>query len=135
MAKRSSRDTIDKAEQQTAEEESFPLYAQRYLTIRPKDGTPIKLKLNAVQKRLNEVADKQRDETGRVRLLVLKARQPGVSTYVEARFFWRATHESGLRAFILTHKDDATNNLFEMAKRFHQNDPTDLWVRSRASIA
>lgn len=68
------------------EPKNFPRYAAEHLTIRPKEGTPIKLTLNAVQKRLNKVADEQRAATGRVRLLVLKARQPGVSSYVEARF-------------------------------------------------
>ena len=54
---------------------------------------------------------------------MLKARQPGVSTYVEARLYWKASRNRGLRAFILTHKDEATENLFKMAERYHTNNP------------
>lgn len=45
------------------------------------------------------------------------------STYIEGRFYWRVTHRFGVRAFILTHDNDATNNLFEMANRFHEHCP------------
>lgn len=32
---------------------------------------------------------------------------------------WRTTHQKGVNAFILTHEDDASQNLFNMAKRFY----------------
>jgi hypothetical protein len=67
--------------------------------------------------------ERQRAATGKVRALVLKGRQQGVSSYTEGRFFWRVTHRQGTRAFILTHLDDATNNLFGMAKRFYEHCP------------
>ena len=45
------------------------------------------------------------------------------STYIEGRFYWLVTHRFGARAFILTHDNDATNNLFEMAQRYHEHCP------------
>lgn len=45
------------------------------------------------------------------------------STYVEARFYWRITGEFGKRAYILTHEDAATTNLFNMTKRYNDNCP------------
>lgn len=109
--------------------DDFPHYAERCLWIRPKkaeggdDQGLIRFRLNAVQRRLHALIEDQRARTGRVRILVLKARQPGVSTYVAGRFFSKVTHHGGLRVFILTHRDSATNNLFQIAKRFYDHCP------------
>lgn len=54
---------------------------------------------------------------------MLKGRQVGISTYIAGRFYWRVTHRKGVRAFILTHLDTASDNLFGMAKRLHENCP------------
>lgn len=54
---------------------------------------------------------------------MLKARQPGVSTYVGGRYYHRVSRNPALRAFILTHEQDATDNVFEMVQRFHQHNP------------
>src|SRR3990167_2793510 len=101
----------------------FPAYAAACLKIRPKEGGLIPFLLNPVQRRLHEIGEEQRERTGKVRLVVLKARQPGISTYIEGRLYWLCTHNRGRRAFILTHSDAATSNLFSMARRFHDNCP------------
>ena len=54
----------------------------------------------------------------------MKGRQGGTSTYVQGRFYhnlWRTARVK--RAFILTHEQPATDNLFGMAKRFHEYHP------------
>jgi len=56
--------------------------------------------------------------------LILKGRQQGCSTYVGGRFYQRSTHGKGLRTFILTHEDPATQNLFEMVNRYHEHCPS-----------
>lgn len=104
----------------------FPFYAPRALRIRTKAGEIRPLRLNTAQLRVHAEIEKQRAETGRVRVLVLKGRQQGVSTYVQGRFFWRVTHRRGVRAYILTHQDDASSNLFGMAQRFFENCPPEL---------
>jgi hypothetical protein len=101
----------------------FPYYAPRCLKIRTKNGSIEPFRLNKPQRYLHETLERQLAETGRVRTLILKGRQQGVSSYTEGRFFWRVTHRPGTRVFILTHMDDATNNLFGMAKRFYENCP------------
>ncbi len=103
--------------------DDFPHYAARCLRIRPKTGGLRSFELNGVQRRLHARIEAQRARRGRVRVLVLKARQPGVSTYVAGRFFWRVTHSPGLHAFILTHRNQATDNLFAIAKRFQEHCP------------
>jgi hypothetical protein len=87
----------------------FPAFAAENLLIRSKDGAIIPLELNAVQRRVHGKLEGQLKDTGRVRALILKARQPGVSTYVEARYYWWVTRRRGVRAYILTHLRDATD--------------------------
>ena len=101
---------------------AFPGYAARSLWIRTKQGAVIPFRLNAVQRGLHARIEEQRERTGRVRALILKARQPGVSTYVEGRFYWQVTHRRGVRAFILTHLRDASDAIFEMVQRFHDRN-------------
>ena len=101
----------------------FPLYAERCLKIRTKSGAVTSLNLNRAQRYVHERLEDQRRRTGRVRALLLKARQQGFSTYIGARYYWRASLNRGLRVFILTHEQDATDNLFEMVGRYHEHSP------------
>lgn len=90
---------------------------------------------NRPQLFLHARLEKQRVATGRVRALVLKGRQQGVSTYIGARFYHRATHTRGQRVFILTHEQEATENLFDIANRFHEHCPDLVKPRTGASNA
>lgn len=101
----------------------FETYAASRLKIRTKAGAIEPLLLNAAQKYIHGKLEEQLGRTGRVRALVLKGRQQGCSTYVEGRFYWRTSLNSGMRAFILTHEQPATDNLFDIANRYHENDP------------
>jgi hypothetical protein len=99
----------------------FEFYSALCLKIRPKAGALVPFTMNKAQQYLHLVAQKQELEKGRVRILVLKGRQQGISTYIEGRLYWKVSHRKGVYAFILTHEDKATANLFKMAKRYHDN--------------
>lgn len=113
----------------------FPHYAAKCLKIRTKDGQIMPLVLNEAQQYMHERIEEQRARTGKVRAVILKGRQQGCSTYIEGRFYWRTTHKRGIRAFILTHEDDATNNLFDLANRFHENCPSPVRPSTGAANA
>ena len=98
-------------------------FALTNLKIRTKLGEVTEFRLNAAQRYLHQRLEDQLAATGMVRALILKGRQQGCSTYVEGRFYWRASRTPGVRAFILAHEQDATNNLFDIANRYHENDP------------
>lgn len=115
--------------------DSFEFYAPRCLTIRSKSGKVHPFRLNEAQLYLHAKLEEQKAKTGKVRALVLKGRQQGCSTYTEGRFFHKVTHSVGLKAFILTHLDEATNNLFGMAKRFYEHCPAVVRPSLRASNA
>lgn len=113
----------------------FPFYAFNCLRIRPKDGEVKPLKLNSAQKLIHERIEAQLAQTGKVRAIILKGRQQGCSTYVEGRYYWKVSHRKGVRAFILTHEQDATDNLFEMAERYHEHCPPEHKPHTGASNA
>lgn len=102
----------------------FTVYAPACLSIRTKEGKVSPLKLNKAQAYIHQRLEAQKAQTGRVRALVLKGRQQGASTYISGRFYHQTTHRKGVRTFILTHEDAATQNLFEMVTRYHEHcDP------------
>lgn len=103
--------------------DDFQFYAPRCLKIRAKTGSVLPFFLNTAQQHIHAKLEEQRKKTGKVRALVLKGRQQGCSTYVEGRFYWRCTFNVGVQAFILTHEEAATQNLFKMAKRYHEYCP------------
>jgi hypothetical protein len=98
-------------------------YAARCLKIRAKSGLIVPLQFNRAQRYIHQKLEEQKAATGKVRALILKGRQQGCSTYVGGRFYHRASHSRGIRVFILTHEDAATQNLFEMANRYHEHCP------------
>lgn len=109
----------------------FAHYAAKCLKIRTKDGRIVPMKLNNAQEYIHARLEEQLITTGRVRALVLKGRQQGCSTYVQARFYWKVSHRRGVRAFILTHLDDASRGIYGMVQRFYENCPEA--VRPQAS--
>lgn len=110
-------------------------YAKACLYIRTKSAHIKPLVLNAAQRLLHKAAEQQRAETGRVRIITVKGRQQGVSTYVNARGFHKTTHHKAWRSFILAHEQQGTNNLFEMVSRFYGNLPDMFRPGIRASNA
>jgi hypothetical protein len=72
--------------------ENFELFANEQIKILPKDASKgfIPFELNIAQRIVNEKIEEQRKSTGKVRAIVLKARQQGLSTYTTARVFWKS---------------------------------------------
>lgn len=115
--------------------DDFTFYAPRALRIRTKTGQVAPFRLNRAQTYLHERLEDQRERTGKVRALILKGRQQGISTYTEGRFYWKVTHRKGVQAFILTHEQAATDNLFKMVARYHEHCPAILKPQTQASNA
>lgn len=115
----------------------FEYFARAYLRIRTKSGTVEPFRLNAAQRRLHDRLEAQIAARGKVRAVILKGRQMGASTYIQGRFYWRIWRKSGkgLKAFILTHEQPATDNLFRMTKRFQDLAPEGLSHQTVAANA
>lgn len=67
--------------------------------------------------------ERQFTEQGVVRLVVLKARQLGLSTLTEACAYSMAFVMQNYRALIVAHEADAARNLLKMTKRYDQYAP------------
>lgn len=106
---------------------SLPSFAKNFLVIHDKTGTSRHFHFNRAQQYIHQRLEAQRDATGKVRALILKGRQQGVSTYVQARFIHKIVTTRGKKAFILTHSSDATRAIFGMTKRYSENLPSELF--------
>lgn len=82
--------------------------------------------LNKAQLYVHRRLEDQLRVTGKCRALILKGRQQGISTLIQARFFHKIITTKGKKAFILAHEGDATDNLFKMTRRYYDNLPPGL---------
>lgn len=102
--------------------ESVEVHAAHCAKIKDKSGRIVPFVFNRAQRYVHERLEEQLAATGKVRALVLKGRQQGVSTYIGERFYQKVTTR-GLSAFIIAHEDKATKNLYEMVRRYQTHNP------------
>lgn len=102
---------------------SLEVFAAHCLRVADKRGETVPFRFNLAQQKLHTMLEKQKAKTGKVRALVLKGRQMGISTYVGARFYHQTTTSFGRRTLIVAHQTKSTNSLFEMVKRYHKHNP------------
>lgn len=99
------------------------LFSEMCLKIRQKDGKFESFVMNTAQKHLHNMAEEQRKATGKVRIITLKGRQMGISTYIGSRGYRRATLYPGTNVYIMAHEQPASDSLFSMVSRFHDHNP------------
>lgn len=104
----------------------FERYAPAYLKIQTKAGELSDFSLNEVQNLLEQIINDIKSEDRLVRLVVLKARRKGISTWVSGRFFWKTTTSKNHYSMIVTHEPEATDFIFKMHKRFLEHIPQSL---------
>ncbi len=115
--------------------DDFRLFAKTCLKIRSKSGEVIPFRINKSQEYVHTLLEEQRAKTGKVRAIVLKARQQGFSTYIGARFYHAVTHGRGKRCFILSHEQTASDELFSMVDRYNDHIQVDMRPHTGASNA
>src|SRR6478736_9145096 len=111
----------------------FEFYAQNSLFIRTKDQKVIPLILNKAQRLLLEAVNRQLERRGFVRLIILKGRQMGSSTFVEAFLYWWVSQRKAQKALVVAHDAPAATTIFGMAKRFHDKCPEILQPSTKYS--
>ena len=102
---------------------NFPLYAKNILKIVTKEGESVPFKLNPSQLYVHNMLEEQLKAQGNIRMLCLKARQTGISTYAQGRNFWKVTQNRNANAFVLSHLAESTNAIFNMVKYFYDQVP------------
>ncbi len=96
----------------------YPFYAKNMLMIASKAGPLVPFDFKESQHYIHQRLEKQKAETGMVRAYIVKARQIRASSYTQGRIFHGSAYIPNTKSFILTHRDDATDNLFSMSKTF-----------------
>lgn len=102
-------------------------YMEKYLKIRTKDGRLVNFAMNHAQKKSEKMIQELQVKKGKpVRVIWLKARQLGISTYCEGKIFHDTANNPFKNAMIIAHEDKATQNLFAMSKLFYEELPPTL---------
>ena len=114
--------------------EDMPLYFKHCLKIKNfGSGELVPFEMNEVQVILHHMCEKQLKEDEHIRVVVLKARRFGISTYVQARYFRHATMNFNKTVQITTHSAPATDTMFGMTKTFEENYPKEIKPSKRYS--
>jgi len=111
----------------------FPFYANSALKIRTKAGEIAPLKLNPAQQILDEAVQKQLKSEGKIRIIILKARQQGLSTYTGGYLYFSVSQQKARKAMVITHHADSTRALFDLTKRYHEHCPDILKPHTKYS--
>jgi hypothetical protein len=117
----------------------FTDFCKKYLVIEDIEGNHTPLIPNRPQRRFINTIMEQWRRTGRIRVIIAKARKMGFSTIITAFIFWRLYTQAcmtetgeltfgnigdkGIGAIAGTHHEDTNEVLVEMFKLFHNNLP------------
>jgi len=112
-------------------------FNEQYLKIRTKgyEGVPslAPLKYRSAQNILDKAVKKQEDKGQPVRAIILKARQEGISTYVEGYMFKKTILNKMIRSLIVAHDTKSAIGLFSMSQLFYDCLPNYLRPMKRFS--
>lgn len=103
--------------------DDFASFAQEQIKIVTKDATQgfVPFQLNDAQQYITEQLNKQIKEHGKVRAIILKARQQGISTYCAGRVFWKTYFNQHTRSVVMAHDSATSDALFNMSKNLIKN--------------
>jgi len=111
----------------------YDRYAREVLHIVDKQANLIPFEMNYAQSFVHEKIEAQLAEKGRVRAIVLKARQEGISTYVAGRFFRRVQTRPHQSALVIADIEKRAGNLFTIYDRFDRYLPDDMRPMKRSA--
>ena len=93
------------------------------LPIRTPDLRIVPLKFNAAQERLFEVIAPALEAHEPIRVIILKPRRTGMSTFCEALLTACCVLNQNVRAKVVAHETIATQNIWEMSEMFVHRSP------------
>lgn len=99
-----------------------PLYiiSAEYLHIKTKKGELIKLKLNTCQRKVFLKVLELMNKNVPIRIWLLKFRQGGLSTLIEAIIYSLTSQQPNRNSLIMADLEKKSKNLFEMSKLYHE---------------
>ena len=114
---------LAKRKQLQAYKDDFALFSKEQIRIITKNASQgfVPFEFNQAQSIINGKLESQLQETGKVRAIVLKARQQGISTYCAARVFWKTFFTPYTRSVVMAHDSATSDALFNMSRNIIDN--------------
>jgi len=111
---------IFESEHLLIDENPIRLIENEFLTIKTKKGELLKFTLNTVQKLVLDKIKSIMAKGKPVRLWVLKARQTGISTLIEAIVYAYTSQREATNSLVIADDVDGANYIFSMQKLFQE---------------
>lgn len=108
------------------------LYAEKFLKIQTKNMELVSFKYNEIQENLQKRVDELRERGKPVRFIILKARQMGVSTWVQGQLFKRTSTLKHFNSLVAAHVEESSTNLYRMSQRFYDALPNKISFPDRS---
>ena len=101
----------------------FELFSQEQIRIITKNANQgfVPFHFNEAQSIINAKLEEQLASEGKVRAIILKARQQGISTYCAARVFWKTFFTPYTRSVVMAHDSATSDALFNMSRNIIDN--------------
>jgi len=108
-------------------------YIQKKLFIKTKDARLIPLQLNVPQTKVFNIIQDLKAQNKPVRLIILKARQEGISTLTESLIFEDTARRPYRNSMIVAHDTDGSDHIFGMSQIMYECLPEDERPATRYS--
>lgn len=105
----------------------YPWYAEKFIKIKGKDGQIVPFKFNETQKWVQAHVNALEAAGRPVRLIVLKSRQPGISTWSQGYVSHKVFTRKGQHAMCILHKKDEAADIYRKAEFAYDNLPD--WLK------
>lgn len=114
---------LQKRQKNSEYQHDFELFAKEQIKILPKDSSKgfKPFEFNEAQHIVNDAIEGQLKETGKVRAIILKARQMGLSTYTCGRVFWKSYYNAYNKSVVMAHDAATSDALFSMSRNIIDN--------------
>src|SRR3990167_5929577 len=102
------------------------LFIENELHIVNKQSVKVPFRQNWVQDKIDEIRDKLKRENKPLWILVLKARQEGVSAKIEADWLAECSTQKNLNAVIISHEKESTKRLLRRVHYYIETSKTPI---------
>lgn len=132
-SRRNQKERLSRKERNAIDQEivkcssDFRYAARNYFWIRPKDSSDRLYRLWASQEMIYEIMQDLKRAGRPQMLMILKARQLGVSTLVEALIAWRCMFNINVNALVVSHSEQQAVILFDIMVHIYNRLP--WWLK------
>lgn len=120
-------------EKELAHRDPFWLIENGHLKIQTKPGELVPLVLKRAQLKVHTTIKELWEANKIIRLFILKARQTGITTYIQALTFAIVSQRDNVNALDIADDMDGSNHIFEMCKLFQEKIPSHLRTPTKKS--